>query len=132
MFDFFPSIYTDRWRNWLLVIVGAVSAVLAVVTVVAMLAYTPAAETDSGAPVGQVKTAPAKTDKPGWATFALVFWAIVPPAYFWYEYFVLWKGAKATNAVSAGVTLDDFKHGQEVSRNIWLAFVVLLAALYFK
>jgi hypothetical protein len=39
---------------------------------------------------------------------------------------MIWKGAGIPD------TFEQFKYGQEVSRNIWLAFVALLAGLYFK
>ena len=59
----------------------------------------------------------------------LVFWTIVPPMYFWFDYFVLWHLEKQTDS-SQFADLTEFKHGQELSRNLWLAIVAVLAALY--
>lgn len=61
----------------------------------------------------------------------LVVWTIVPPMYFWFDYYVLWH-IESQNKTTQFATLDEFKHGQELSRNLWLAIVALLAGLYFK
>ena len=59
----------------------------------------------------------------------LVLWTAVPPMYFWFDYFVLWHLEKKRGS-SQFVDLAEFKHGQELSRNLWLAIVAVLAAIY--
>lgn len=68
----------------------------------------------------------------------LLLWTVLPPIWFWIDYFVLWKhetlpGEKHPREAHEAATLrfEQFKHGQELSRNIWLAIVALLAA-YLK
>lgn len=58
----------------------------------------------------------------------LILWAVVPPAWFWIEHHLIWQTAIPAERGD----FQHFKHSQELSRNIWLAFVALLAALYFK
>jgi hypothetical protein len=58
----------------------------------------------------------------------LGFWLIVPPIYFWFDYFVLWRWENIQSP-PLGLTLEQFKHGQDLSRNLWLALVTLLAGL---
>ena len=62
------------------------------------------------------------------ARVLLVLWTIIPPAWFWAEYQLIWQTADEDKRGD----FDKFKHSQELSRNIWLAFVGLLLALYFK
>jgi hypothetical protein len=60
-------------------------------------------------------------------TILLVFWVCVPPAWFWFEYFFLFK--RVTNPAP-----DDFeklKYGQDLASKIWLAVVSALLMLYF-
>ncbi len=110
VFEFlWPDRYAEMWKNHLVGGLAALSAALYVVTVVALI----------GLPPGK--------DKPDWARLLLVLWAVVPPTWFWVEFHYIWRPANAPP--SSG--LDDFKYSQEVSRNIWLAFVALIAALYF-
>jgi hypothetical protein len=59
----------------------------------------------------------------------LAFWTVVPPMFFWFDYFVLWHIEKERGAGNF-VDLSEFKHGQELSRNLWLAVVAVLAAIY--
>jgi hypothetical protein len=59
----------------------------------------------------------------------LVFWTLVPPMFFWFDYFVLWHLDKASDDRQFA-DLSEFKHGQDVSRNLWLAMVAVLAAIY--
>lgn len=51
--------------------------------------------------------------------------------YFWFDYFVLWDAEKQSKSTRFA-TLDEFRHGQELSRNLWLAIVALIAGIYFK
>ena len=57
---------------------------------------------------------------PAWRAFILCIWAIVPPMYFWFEYYCLY---------APNDSLDKFKYGQEVSRNIWAGVLAALIAL---
>jgi hypothetical protein len=58
----------------------------------------------------------------------LILWTVIPPAWFWIEYHLIWLTA---NPKERG-EFDEFKHAQETGRNIWLALVAVLAGLYFK
>jgi len=111
----FPTTFAEPWCNWVQLVTAIVAVVLAVATVTGMILHNPPAAADGEKP-----------PKPRWALLAMVFWALVPPAYFWYEFNVMWKTGAPT------VSLEVFKYSQELSRNIWLAFVALLAGLYFR
>jgi len=56
-------------------------------------------------------------------------WTLLPPIWFWYEYFFLFRDAfpKANSD-----ELDQFKYGQDFSSKIWLAAVSVLLILYFS
>ncbi len=55
----------------------------------------------------------------------LAFWALVPPVWFVYEFASAFpKGHKEPQA-----EVDRLKHLHDLSRNVWLAFVVVLAAI---
>ncbi len=58
----------------------------------------------------------------------LVLWAVVPPASFWFEFHIVFKHAQH----DARGDFEEFKHSQELSRNIWIAFVGVILALYFN
>jgi len=62
------------------------------------------------------------------AKICLLITAILPPLWLWIEFCFIWRSAPENERP----TLDDFKYGQDVGRNIWLAFVGLIIALYFK
>ena len=64
------------------------------------------------------------------ALVLLVGWTVLPPMFFWFDNFVLWRIEKQKNATQFE-SMDEFKHGQESSRNLWLALVALLAGIYF-
>ena len=55
--------------------------------------------------------------------FFLGLWIILPPIWFWFEYYFLYKGGAAG--------LEELKHGQDQSSKIWLALVTLLLGMYF-
>lgn len=59
----------------------------------------------------------------------LVIWTVVPPMYFWFDYFVLWR-LEMKRGSTQFADFSEFKHGQELSRNLWLAIVAVLAAIY--
>ena len=56
----------------------------------------------------------------------LAAWTLLPPIWFWLEYFVI---RPPTDPESA--SFDRYKYGQELSRNVWAAVVALLLVLYF-
>ncbi len=53
----------------------------------------------------------------------LGFWVLVPPIWFWCEYFFFY----ATDLQP----LDEFKHGQDQAAKIWVALIALLYGMYF-
>jgi hypothetical protein len=63
-----------------------------------------------------------------WQAIVLGVWIIVPPVWFWYEYFYLFKRTKDFKQPQ---DFERFKYGQEQSAKIWLALVTVLIALYF-
>ena len=107
---FMPN-YTKGWRNWIVVAVGVLGAAGACYTVYLMF--------DS----------PIEAEKPVWARNALIYWTVLPPLWFWAEYWLLWRSDVRSHADGA---LERLKYAQELGRNVWLAFVALLAAFYFK
>ncbi len=52
-----------------------------------------------------------------------LFWAIAPPVWFWFEYYLLWDRDEKT--------FDRLKHNQTLSAAIWLATLGSIAA-YLK
>jgi hypothetical protein len=102
---------TSKARNRIVTTVAWIAAVLFVVTVCFLVTRT---ESDPTAK--------------RLARAYLMLWTVVPPAWFWLEYHLIWQTAVSTERES----FEQFKHSQELSRNIWLAFVAVLAALYFK
>ena len=72
-----------------------------------------------------------------WKIVTLLFWILVPPCWFWFEYFFLYRYDPQT--IPGGThkpdwhkaDWDNFKYGQEVSSKVWLALVTALTILYF-
>lgn len=54
---------------------------------------------------------------------AIGVWAIVPPVWFWCEYFFLYRASGEVD------TLELFKYGQDVAKAIWAGVVAILIAL---
>jgi hypothetical protein len=52
-----------------------------------------------------------------------VLWAVVPPIWFWFEYFFIYKPFGNPDAFEA------FKHGQQLSVAIWAAVTLSLTGL---
>jgi hypothetical protein len=50
-------------------------------------------------------------------------WAIIPPIWFWYDYFVLFKPYAPATAH------EYFRHGQQLSAAIWASITLTLAAM---
>jgi hypothetical protein len=62
----------------------------------------------------------------------LLFWVLVPPVWFWFEYFFLYRYDPLTLPNGdAKPDWDNFKYGQDLSAKIWLALVTALTILYF-
>ncbi len=55
--------------------------------------------------------------------FVIGAWVILPPLWFWVEWSYLSSGLLPCR-------LEDVKHGHEVGRNVWLALVALLIAIF--
>jgi hypothetical protein len=62
------------------------------------------------------------------ARLLLMAWVFLPPFAFWAEYWLLWRHDDCSKEEGP---LERLKYAQELGRNMWLAFVVLLAAFYF-
>lgn len=103
--------YEEHWKNWVIFAIGLIAAVAGGITVWAMY------------------RTPADAKRPEWAKSALIWWTILPPLWFWAEYWLLCRSDPCASKVGE---LDRFKHAQELGRNVWLAFVALLAAFFFK
>ena len=62
----------------------------------------------------------------------LLFWVLVPPVWFWFEYFFLYRyDPLILPNGDAKPDWDNFKYGQDLSAKIWLALVTALTILYF-
>lgn len=55
--------------------------------------------------------------------FFLMFWIIVPPIWFWVEYFMVYR------KYGDSAAFESFKHGQQLSLAIWAAFAFSLNGL---
>ena len=62
------------------------------------------------------------------AQWWLLGWALLPPVWFWCEYHFIWLTERDESQKPG---LAHLQHSQEVSRNIWLAIVGLIAARFF-
>jgi hypothetical protein len=98
-------------RNAVVAITGWVSAILFIFTVGFLL------KGDNADPVAKL-----------WAARFPILWAVYPPTWFWIDYHMVYLTANPTQRPA----LEQFKYSQEVSRNIWLALVGVLLAVYFK
>lgn len=101
----------ERWRNLVVSGISWLAAILFVITTGFMITTPESA--------GDARNAARKH---------LILWAIVPPAWFWIEHHLIWQTAPK----DLRGDFDQFKHSQELSRNIWLAFVATLGGLYFR
>ena len=57
----------------------------------------------------------------------IMIWVLVPPMWFWFEYYGIWKYEDAKKRQSR----EDLQFGQELAAKIWLAAVTALGLLYF-
>lgn len=58
--------------------------------------------------------------------FILAAWIVLPPVWFWLEYYMLYLPKPASYE-----GWEQYKYGQELSSKIWLALVTTLLGLYF-
>jgi len=58
----------------------------------------------------------------------LACWTLLPPIWFWFEYFFIYKSPK--NAAPKP-DFESFKYGQDASSKIWIATASVLLVLYF-
>jgi len=58
----------------------------------------------------------------------LGLWVLLPPIWFWYEYFFLYKDIPKVEREK----IEEFKHGQDQSAKLWLALITVLLGLYFE
>ena len=52
-------------------------------------------------------------------------WAVLPPIWFIFEYWLLFDRTKESIA-----DFEAFKHSQALARNLWIGFLIFLAAFY--
>ena len=62
-----------------------------------------------------------------WQAAIIIGWLLIPPIYFWFEYFWIYKSVPEATRPD----LESFKYGQDVSSKIWIATTSALLALYF-
>jgi len=58
----------------------------------------------------------------------LVCWTLVPPIWFWFEYFFIYKPPRDS---APRPDFDSFKYAQDISAKIWISAVSALLILYF-
>jgi hypothetical protein len=54
-------------------------------------------------------------------------WIVMPPVWFWWEFFRLYISAPAPKP-----SLEEFKYGRDQAAKIWLALITVLLGLYFR
>jgi hypothetical protein len=109
--------YSHAWMNWLIFFFGLTAALAGCWTVF------------------KIVDTPRSDRQPEWAKRALILWTILPPLWFWGEYWLFWRNGpipKFHPELTANEALERFEHAQELGRNVWIAFVALLAAFYFE
>jgi hypothetical protein len=112
IFSFFvASRYESTWRNAVVSITAWSSAILFCLTVRFLLTN---------------KLADSQAAKDEAFPF-LLLWAVFPPVWFWAEHHLIW----ATATKDERGDFDEFKHSQELGRNIWLALLGIIVGLYF-
>jgi len=62
-----------------------------------------------------------------WKVAILLFWMVLPPIWFWFEYVGLYRYDNEDQREK----LDEFKYTQDVASKIWIALVTALTILYF-
>jgi uncharacterized membrane protein YhaH (DUF805 family) len=96
--------WNDPTRDGINRVLGLISAALAIASLLYAMKY-------------------GKAASDGLKKWIVGFWILVPPVYFWFDWVALCRDIPAANV--SGV-----KHLHDLSRNIWLALVVILIALF--
>jgi H+/Cl- antiporter ClcA len=107
----------NRWNKWQTVIFWTALGAIIVSIVLAFSTKTIAEPFDAKRPI---KVAQA---------IALCIWIFVPPVWFWYEYFFLYR--VIPEAEKDKPEIEHYKHGVDVASKLWLALVTVLLGLYF-
>jgi hypothetical protein len=121
---FWPEYRTPASR-WFVRSVTVLALIAGAVTFWLILSSPAAAPPKNGPSAAAIPVA----QPPLWARLALICWATLPPLWFSIEYHVFWR---RENQHPHPEALERFKHAQDLARNVWLAFVAVLAVLYFK
>jgi hypothetical protein len=106
----FRTQYSNPDHDFIVMIVGILFTLLGVFTIIYILFIAP----DAVKPLG--------------AKYLLIAWVFLPPLAFWAEYWLVWRFDPCCEEKDS---LERFKYAQELGKNVWLAFVILLAAFYF-
>jgi hypothetical protein len=61
----------------------------------------------------------------------LCFWILMPPVYFWFEYYFLYLPGHKKRDEESDLDFDRYKFGADQSAKIWLALITVLFGLYF-
>jgi hypothetical protein len=93
--------YKATWRRNLAKTIGLLGALLAIVSI--FMAY-----------------------QKRWTIFAAFFWTLVPPVWFYVEFYYLFDNLDDKDKREA------LKDRHELLRNVWAAVLALLAALYLR
>jgi hypothetical protein len=112
MFKFILADYEDDRKNWLVFAIGAVATAAGAFTVYHMF--------------GIVQP---DIEQKKWAGKMLTLWVLLPPIWFWLEYWLLFRRDKNCQTLEK---LERFKFAVDLGKNVWLALVILLGALYFE
>lgn len=110
-----PAMSTElsRWQNWERAMGGIAAVFMAASVMLGIWKFGQAFSTTIRAKEVQA--------------FVLGLWVILPPSWFWCEFFLLYRKVPEADRPK----LDDFKYGQEQSAKIWLALITVLTVLYF-
>lgn len=102
--------------EYILIIVNSVSGVAVIATVIAVAVY-----------LGQSRRKEA-TRWP-WVIpllhFMWAFWVLIPPVWFSFEYFYLFK----IKAQDMGIPFETFKYGQDTAAKAWLGIAAFLTGV---
>jgi hypothetical protein len=107
----------SRWKYWHIAI-SWVSGVLATASL-GFARWGFAEKFDSGSPVKVSQV------------IVLVIWIVVPPVWFWFEFYFLYQPLTRDPTRPFKIGWDQYKFGVDVSSKIWLALVTALLGLYF-
>src|SRR5208283_1596933 len=59
-----------------------------------------------------------------WPGLHLIFWSVVPPVFFFYQWKVIYL------CICKGDEFDSFKMGQDLATKVWAAIALVLGAIY--